>query len=317
MKKPCVGRHFLDSGAHTLYTKEVIKHQHKQGYTYYDSPEFLEYIDDYAAFLKKFKLAIDYYATVDVIFNPQKSWDMLKYMEEHHGLNPIPVVHYGAKLDEVVKHIEAGYKYIGLGGLGQEVTARNYIAWADQVFGKVICNTPDKKPAVKIHGFAMTSFPLLSRYPFWSVDSTSWMLSGAMGSMYVPHKRKGEFVFDSANKMNKPYTITVSKDSPDLKIKGKHYETCTKHEQGVLRDWLEYIGIPFGKMKGDEIIEFGVSTRYKERHHANLLYFEMLRNSLPEWPWVFDVQTAQSLMEETFKPIIKKPKHKKKERKNV
>jgi hypothetical protein len=232
-------------------------------------------------------------------------------MEEHHGLNPIPVVHFGAELDEMVKHIEAGYKFIGLGGLGQEVTANKYIEWADRMFSKVICNTPNKKPAVQIHGFAMTSFPLLLRYPWWSVDSTSWMLSGAMGSLYVPHRRRGVWTFDSLIRTNKPYTISFSKESPDTKLRLKHFDTSREKEQRIIKDWLEYIGVPFGKMKGDDIVEYGVSNRYKERHHANLLYFEMLRNALPEWPWAFEVNPPRTLFEETFDLITKKPKHEK------
>lgn len=154
---------FLDSGAHSLYTKELIKKQHSESYSFYESDDFIKYVDEYAAFIKKYKRYIDVYVNVDVIFNPEKSYDIQRYLEDKHDLKPLPVVHFGSDLKWVEFYIDRGYDYIGLGGLGQEVTRNQYINWADRVF-ELICDTPKRLPKVKTHGFAMTSLKLMLRY---------------------------------------------------------------------------------------------------------------------------------------------------------
>ncbi len=281
------GLFFLDSGAHSLYTKEVIKKKHVGGYAFFESDAFWVYVDSYAEFVRKHERYIDYYANVDVIFNPELSWKVLKYLEKEHGLHPLPVVHYGTSLKWIEKHLEAGYEFIGLGGLGQEATAKAYKRWADQVFTR-LCPPPDYTPIVRTHGFAMTAYGLLLRYPWFSVDSATWTKVGAFGSIMVPHKRAGKFVFSE-----KPYNISVSEDSPDRKVLGKHITTMSKGERQIVMEWLETINIPYGTNdENGEPVEFGVCNRHSERKVANLLFFEKLRESLPLYP-------------RSFKPVAK------------
>lgn len=279
---PEAGLFFLDSGAHSLYTREVIKTKHKKGYAFYETQEFWDYVDAYAAFVKKYKKYIDYYANVDVIFNPEMSWKVQKYLENEHGLRPVPVIHYGTPLKWLTKHLETGYDLIGLGGLGQEATAGLYRKWADSVFTE-LCPKPHHLPVVRTHGFAMTAYRLLIRYPWWSVDSATWTKVGAFGGIMLPHKRQGKFTFEE-----EPYNICMSQDSPAVKINGKHYKTLSRPERAIVAEWLELIGVPMGKTAPDgEIIEYGVMNRHSERKIANLLFFERLRAWLPPYPWPF------------------------------
>ena len=39
---------------------------------------------------------------------------------------------------------------------------------------------------LRVHGFAQTSVSTMQRYPWWSVDSTSALMSAAMGRVYLP-----------------------------------------------------------------------------------------------------------------------------------
>lgn len=277
-----VGLFFLDSGAHSLYTKHVIKRKHADGYAFYDTKEFWQYVDAYAGFIKEHHDSIDYYANVDVIFNPKKSWEVLKYLEREHGLFPIPVIHYGTSLEWVHKHLREGYTYLGLGGLGQEATAKAYRSWADGVF-EIICPPPNRLPIVKTHGFAMTAYELLKRYPWFSVDSATWTKVGANGCIMVPHKRGKEFTFEI-----KPYHIIVSNESTTQESGGKHYKALSPNEKKTINEWLDLIEVPFGKTAKDgTIIEYGVTNRHSERKIANLKFFEGLRNWLPPYPWPF------------------------------
>lgn len=175
MRRRC-GNFFLDSGAHSLYTIEVINKAHQNGYSYYRSREFWDYVDQYAWFLKANGEGIDHYANVDVIFHPRLSWRVLKYLENEHGLRPVPVLHYGTPMKWVDKHLDAGYKYLGIGGLGQEVSKAAYFHWADVLFDR-LCPGPARLPVVKTHGFAMTSYELVIRYPWYCMTDDHEVLT--------------------------------------------------------------------------------------------------------------------------------------------
>lgn len=277
------GPFFLDSGAHSLYNRELLAKGHRDGYKYFETDAFWEYVDNYAAFVKEHQAGIDHYATVDVIFNPEMSWKVLKYLEDTHKLKPVPVIHYGSDIKWVKKHMDAGYNLIGIGGLGQEITRDSYLVWADKVFD-LICTNKKRLPCVRTHGFAMTSYRFLIRYPWWSVDSASWLKAAAYGRLYVPHKRGGKFVFDE-----EPYLIATSTGSPKVKDKGSHLFTISKMERKILEEWIEFVGIPMGVSDPDtnDEIEWGVISNWSARGVANLRFFEMLLAWLPEWPWPF------------------------------
>lgn len=301
----CVNSHFLDSGSFTFWAKAQdwsnpyvdskgkalkIPDRSKLGRKpedYYQTEEFREgiseYMDDYAAFVKKYASGIDYYANVDVIPDPELTWKNQKYLENEHGLTPVPVVHYRTDLKWLQRYIDEGYEYIGLGGLVGSTKQEHCQQWLDRAFN-LVCDTKDRKPKVRIHGFGVTVYSLLLRYPWFSVDSTTWTKVAAFGGILVPHKRGGKFVFDRP-----PYIIKTSHESPTIKNKGQHVLTLSKSEKKIVEEWLEKIDIPLGKLAPDKktVEEWGVITRHTERRVANLLYFEAMQASLPEYPWPF------------------------------
>lgn len=284
---------FLDSGAHSLYTKYVINKKHKEGYSYFESKEFMDYVDCYAAFVKSKAAAIDYYANVDVIFNPELTWKIQNYLEKEHGLRPVPVVHYGTDIKWLKKYVESGHDYIGLGGLGQEVTKGQYYAWANQMYSYLCPQSNKRKPIVRTHGFAMTSWELLVLYPWYSTDSASWAKAAAYGMIYVPRTVRGVFQFvgppgELLPKGLRPFNLGLSHMSPSKKMKEKHIYTLSPMAKRAVEKWLDHIGIPLGKVddEGNEI-EPGVLTHHHWRKQANLRFFKDLSDALPEWPWAY------------------------------
>lgn len=283
---------FMDSGAHSLYSIHVIDVGHKHGYKFYKSSEFRKYVDRYAAFLKEHKHGVDLYANVDVIFNPELSWQTLKYLEQEHGLSPMPVIHYGTEMKWIDKHLEAGYEYLGIGGLGQEASRWAYEHWADRVYER-LCPPPQRLPLVKTHGFAMTSHRLMLRYPWYSVDSASWAKVAGYGWVYVPFKRNGHFVFDKS-----PNIISFSHRSKFRKEEGRHYDNLRPLEKQIMIEWLDFINMPFGKIDKDGVaVEYGVSSQYNARAVANILFFEKLCEWLPKWPHPFKIQPRTGFIE--------------------
>lgn len=318
---PSLALFAMDSGAHSLYNEEVLKKDKvRNDYSYFQlsNRKFRRYVDRYAKFIKKHRSCIDMYVNVDVIYNPELTWETQLYLEKEHGLNPVPVVHLNTGLEWVEKYVRRGHEILGIGGLGQGATAENYTDWADQVFD-FLCPLPSRLPIIKPHGFAMTSCALMRRYPWWSVDSASWAKVGAHGSIYAPiPKWKGGFAFGEEFG-DQPNIVNFSYRSPTLEEgKPKAFVYMNSElQQGVLR-WLKKINVPFGeigdadghpvnmleaaellqreaeeakkpKKKDREkvltVLERGVISHYGSRGIANLRFFEEFVKTLPDWPY--------------------------------
>jgi hypothetical protein len=119
-------------------------------------------IQDYIRLIKE--LGVKYYAGLDVIGSVEKTAENQKIMEKE-GLEPIPTFHMGSPMKALTDMVES-YRHIAIGGM---VGKRpELIASGLLKYFKVIPNN------VKVHGFGYTNFRFLERYPFYSVDSSSW-----------------------------------------------------------------------------------------------------------------------------------------------
>ncbi len=283
--------HFLDSGSFSFWSQaaEYAKLHKTEPFAFYSTKEFKDYVDDYAEFVKKGSIAIDYYSNVDVIPNPELSWRNLKYLENKHGLKPIPVIHYPTPHSWITKHLENGYRYIALGGLVGSHAMEVCRQWIDKAFD-IVCATKTGTPGVRVHGFGVTSYELLLRYPWFSVDSSYWTKQGAFGRILVPHKRKGLFVFTE-----QPHSIAVSNGSPQIRERNNHYFTISLAERAVVDEWLEYIGVNLGAttLEG-EIAEAGVTNNHSYRKAANIYFFREMLKHLPDYPWAFKSKTQRT-----------------------
>jgi hypothetical protein len=302
-----VQTHFLDSGAFSQILasqKWRAKNRGAGEWDYYDTPEFFAYVDEYAAFVKEHHTMTDLYASMDVIGNPELTWKNQKYLEDKHGLSPVPTIHYGTPPIWIEKYLSAGYKYIALGGLVGGADADGFIPWLDRAW-RVICNTPDKMPRAKVHGFGVTSYFAMTQYPWCSVDSTSWLKLAAYGKMPIPRPaRKGKegFRFEQP-----PYIIRVTwpphlskkEEEHDLLVKGraftkkaskrnstKHYYAFGDEERANVDNWLKYIGVPMGKYdeEKEKVVEDGVQNHHAHRNLACMMYFQELVKQLPPYP---------------------------------
>lgn len=152
LKKPL----FLDSGAFSVMTQGIEID-----------------IDDYASYIKENIDSLELYANLDVIGDAQATQENQDYLEAL-GLNPLPTFHYGSNYENL-KRLAASYTYIGLGGLVPIAKSRKKLqVHLDRCF-KII---REVNPKLKVHGWGMTSYFAVMRYPFYSVDSTSWLVGG-------------------------------------------------------------------------------------------------------------------------------------------
>jgi len=297
---------FLDSGAFSAWTQGVEIDIHK-------------YID----FIKEHLDILEVYSNLDVISSGNSISDKKKAAKktlenqrimEKEGLHPLPVFHIGEPFKYLNKYIEQ-YDYIALGGMVG--TPKNtLIPWLDTCFSKYIC---DEKgiPKVKVHGFGLTSLPIMMRYPWFSVDSTSWVATSRFGAIYVPRYRNREWIYDENS-----WKIPVSNRSPKIKKEGDHISILSPKQREVILNYIHEKGYVLGTSRFEEvpqsheveenekwaerkpkdknrmrlleiIEEPGLSNKYQLRDEMNIIYFQDLEKSMPEWPWPFKRKEIQ------------------------
>lgn len=304
--------HMLDSGAFSLINQARKKRKAGQGkvdWSIYKTDEFREYMDAYAEFIKKYRTAIDYYVNIDAIGNPEITWENQMYLEKEHGLKPIPVVHQGEPIKWVEKYLEAGYDYLAIGKIANQGP---FDEWCDRCF-EVICNQENRLPLVKVHGFAITRYTWMVRWPWYSVDSTTWIKMAFNGQILMPSiNADGVFVFD------KPYMrLFVDDVSPYTNRRHKangprkrlvlgqretirrHYQSMSPLERSKVRQWLKIIGVPIGKSRNGKVVTEGVTNNQAMREKANIHYYEHFCE-VHTWPWAWDRPERQPTLFEVF-----------------
>ena len=297
----------LDSGAFSAWSKQVEID-----------------IDEYIAFCLQHVDIVSYIVNLDVIpgkfgqknlpreeveRSARKGYENYEYMLSK-GIPKSKLIHVFHQnedfkwLQKMVKEIE----YIGISPANDRTTSEK-ILWLDKCMKYAL----DEKgmPLVKFHGFAVTSLQLLMRYPFYSVDSTSWVMTGRLGSIYVPRYRNGKWIYDENS-----WKIAVSSKSPANKEAGKHFSTLSPKHQQVVLDYIHDKGYVMGvssfesvpqttELKPNQkwsqkkptsktalreletITEPGLANTYQLRDEINIIYFMDLEKDLPKWPWAY------------------------------
>jgi hypothetical protein len=265
---------FLDSGAFSAWNKGV---------------EINLY--DYIKFIKDNKNYIDYYAVLDDIQNPDKTLENQKIMERQ-GLNPIPCFHYGEDVKYLNYYIN-NYDYIALGGM-VPFSNKYLIIWLDNLFFNHIC---DKQgfPIKKIHGFGMTSFKLLMRYPWYSVDSTAWVMCSRYGGFHMP-VFKNE-MFDWLGGQIRVFISNKNKKNNPSKF-NTHYFNTTQEKRKIIDIFINTMGFKVGRSKYENnkeiIVEKGLCNSYMERDKINIKYFMELEKAIPKYPRRFKCMDKMS-----------------------
>ena len=311
----------LDSGAVALYNRHVkkstqgaagvhIKDRRTEDYSFYKSKEFKKYRRAYLKYVLKNKAQWSGCINLDIINNAEESYKSLKWFAKR-GADLIPVYHFGSPLSYLQQYIDDGYKFIAIGGVTPnrwEVVEQPLI----DIWKKYFEGTD-----IKVHGLACTSFNLITNFPWYSVDSTSWRKSAAYGKIYVPYLKKDKsFNFNRA-----PFVLGTSMDSLTQEKKEAHANTLTEkgHKEKAFLKWMEYIKIPLGSVittktpsekpsllptfdKTHEMDEWGLLSHHNARGEANMEYFsELVASSSTKNMLFAGSATLDSLPEERLK----------------
>ncbi len=156
---------FLDSGAFTAFTKKKEIQ-----------------IEKYGTYLREHGSKFEVYANLDVIGDPDGTYENQKTLESM-GVAPLPTIHYGADIKWLHLYAEK-YKYIALGGLvpyaRETVLLHN---WLNTCFKELLPYI--REGGLKVHGFGVGSPTVLKKYPFYSADSTGWLVGGKFGRVII------------------------------------------------------------------------------------------------------------------------------------
>ncbi len=225
-------------------------------FSFNDKEDVRTYIRNYAEFIKRYAKQLLAYVNLDIIYNADESWKNQQFLEAE-GLRPIPVYHYGEDIRHWKRMVD-NYDYIGIGGVAGGVTLGQFVNFADPAF-EYLWQT---KPDCKVHGFAVTSHQLMTRYPFWSVDSTTWLKHAAYGNIMAPRwsEVKGDFDY-----FQPPLIYSVSDVSMVKSTKNPHYTiACPPVEIERVNEYFRRAGVDPEKLKVDMLERFRVNIYYYE-----------------------------------------------------
>lgn len=234
---------FLDSGAFSMHTQGITVD-----------------LESYADFIVKNSDIIEVASNLDVIgegneegtYKNQKTLESL--LQKRNSPLSIQPVHHARDKDEwLQRYLDEGYEYIFLGGMVPEST--EYLrTWLDRMWGKYLTN-PDGSAKVKVHGFGLTTLELMIRYPWYSVDSTSWVLASRFGGIYVD--------FPQPNGTIRDLKIDISSQSPSAYRYDAHYDTMTPANRAIVDARLKELGYDPALLR----------EMYGWRDHFNMTYF--------------------------------------------
>ena len=233
------GKLFIDSGAYTAYTlgKKL------------DVDEYIQYLNSITDKLTCFA-QVDHIPGTngEVEKAAELSWNNYLYMRKRvtEPDKLLPIFHQGEDcrwLENMLNYKDENgerIKYIGFGYLvgATSLERKQFFDYSFSIISK------SSNPNIKVHAMGMTSLGLLETYPFYSADSTSWIMVGASGTIMTPWGN-----------------IDVSEKDKFAKTNLRNM----KHGK-VIIEWLEKNGL---------IVE-ELYTDYKKRMMCNLIY-------LTEW----------------------------------
>jgi hypothetical protein len=162
---------FLDSGAFSAFTKGVEVDLVKYCEYIKKNEDIIEHVGD-----------IICASVLDGIGDPLKTWQNQLAMEQL-GVRPLPCFHY-AEDERYLEWYVANYPYITLGGM-VPISTPQLLHWLDRIWEKYLIDSSGR-PRLMVHGFGLTTQSLMERYPWYSVDSSSWVQIAANGGILIP-----------------------------------------------------------------------------------------------------------------------------------
>ncbi len=216
-------QHFLES-YHYIHRDSQVKKIRAEGVkVFLDSGAFSAFtqgveidIGKYCDYIHANEDIILFPSVLDAIGDADGTWRNQDEMERR-GTRPLPCYHYGEPT-EILDYYVSRYEYITIGGM-VPISTPQLFTWLDRIWEEHLTNS-DGTPKVKVHGFGLTSLPLMKRYPWYSVDSSTWVQWAANGMILAPGRAQ----------------LDVSNKSSRRKQAGQHLDSLAPMQTKQLED---------------------------------------------------------------------------------
>jgi hypothetical protein len=249
---------FLDSGAFTMFTQGVKVD-----------------LRAYANFINKYRKLFHVASNLGIIGRgkEKENYQNQKILESY-GATVSPVHHARDRDKWLVKYLEEGYDYVFLGGMVPETT--QYLEkWLDRIWDLYLTDK-NGLPLVKVHGFGLITERLMRRYPWYSVDSTSWLALATKGDIMILIDCKDSFL----------KAVSFSNQSPNRKKAGAHISTLSKQEAKLINNLVKKRGFKPKHLRNS----------ITHRRLFNLLTYREMQHTV-KWPKTF-INTHRGLFHE-------------------
>lgn len=225
----CTNKVFIDCGAYTAFTRGVTIN-----------------IDDYISYINEIIEYIDIFASLDIINgsgikdSDEKTYQNYLYLKsrvlDKHKL--LPTYHQGDRIEYLYRYLEdKDIDYIALGGLVGSTKES-----LDSFFQRCYKVIQEVRPKIKVHAFGMTSRPMLESYPFYSADSTAWIMTCANGGIMSPWG-----------------IINISNNQSHLQ---KNYSNLSDSARKQIDDYVEGLGHSIKDCQEDYKVRSVVNIKY-------------------------------------------------------
>lgn len=226
----------MDSGAHSLHRLEA---QSKRRSAISDKKKIIDLVDlkeqmygQYVDYCKKNGTKWDFYVTLDYLMHQPTIVRMQRRFIKD-GLLPVPVYHGDQGLEWLQKHQDMGSKLICISTGGDNrggISYKKQRFYLDRVFEYAT------KHNLQLHGLALTSLGILTAYPWWSVDSSTWVRASIFGMLAFPDREK-----------NTTYNVHISERRTKAKVAS--YNTMSRKQRAMLERKIQDFGFTLEELR--------------------------------------------------------------------
>jgi len=243
-------------------------------------------LETYIEFILKHDDDIDYVVGLDVIPSTYGAESVTSLEQEEAARkgwhNYLATIERGVAADKVIHVFHQGESfkwlkkaiskmdYIGLSP-ANDCPTKSKIRFLDECMNYVCTNG---EPDLKFHGFGITSTEIMKRYPFYSIDSSSWVTFSRHGTMLIPKiNTNGDFIYTKP-----PHEIQSTKRAASRKTSSlNHFDNMPKEMKEAIARYVHSRGFKMGKsyiQDGEEVVvRDGVMTNHRMRDLLNLMFY--------------------------------------------
>lgn len=173
----------------------------------------------------------------------------------------MPIHHQGESLDVLKMMVDFGCDYIGISP-SNDYTSNQRMNYLDEVYDYL----GSLHAYIRTHGYGVTSEKLMSIYPWFSVDSISWIFKAGLGQISTPF---GSFIFsDDPRSLRYKDNVRIIQDLENgiWFVSNSLIQSYQKKIEEYLSDHLM-------------VTVNALSTEYHSRAQANVIYLKEYERS--------------------------------------